>query len=152
MKPPGRAHQRRCAGAVAIALLAIGAAAGCSRGDAAPRGTVIKVVTSDFKLATSVEKVHAGLVTFRVHNLGASTHEFVVDRTNLRADALPLRANGISANEDAKQLHAVGEIGDIRLDTTRELTVSLKPGHYAMYCNLSGHYRGGMYADIEATG
>ena len=106
---------------------------------------------SDFKLSTKTTKVPAGYVTFRIRNTGPSTHEFVVDRTDVAADALPLRANDITVDEDSKQLHAAGELAEIRLDTTRDLTLDLKPGHYVLFCNLEGHYRGGMYAALEVT-
>lgn len=134
-----------------VAALLVAAAAACSRGDAAPRGTLVGVHVSDFKLSTKTSSVPAGYVTFRIRNTGPSTHKFVVDRTDLVADALPLRANGITVNEDSKQLHAAGELGEIRLDSTRDLTLDLKPGHYVLFCNLEGHYRGGMYATLEVT-
>ncbi len=31
---------------------------------------------------------------------------------------------------------------------TKKLTLDLKPGHYAIICNLPGHYLGGMYTDL----
>ena len=145
------ARGRAVLGAVAVALVSALTAAGCSRGDAAPRGFVVNVQERDFKLTASTEKVRAGLVTFRVHNSGPSTHEFLVDRTDVPADALPLRANGISVNEEAKQLRDVGEMSGVRLGQTRELTLTLKPGRYALFCNLEGHYRGGMYVSVEVT-
>jgi len=132
-------------------MLAIVALAGCSRGDAAPRGQIVNVRQHDFKLAASVDKVHAGLVTFRVHNLGPSTHEFVVVRTDISADGLPLRADRLSVNEAAKALHRVGSLSQIRLGATRDLTLRLKPGTYVLFCNLLGHYRGGMYAALQVT-
>ncbi|MEA2312683.1 MAG: hypothetical protein QOE28_2651, partial [Solirubrobacteraceae bacterium] len=30
----------------------------------------------------------------------------------------------------------------------KALTLNLKPGHYALICNLPGHYTAGMYADL----
>jgi uncharacterized cupredoxin-like copper-binding protein len=140
---------RRAASFAVLGLLAIMAAAGCTRGDAAPQGTVVNVREADFKLTTTTLLVPPGLVTFRVHNVGPSTHEFNVDRTDLSADALPLRADGLSVNEDAKRLHRVGSMDDIRTGTTRDLTMRLGPGHYVMYCNLEGHYLGGMYAIVD---
>jgi uncharacterized cupredoxin-like copper-binding protein len=150
MEREGRVDRRRRAAAVAaLGLLAVVAAAGCSRGDAAPRGTLVDVHEEDFKLTTETVLVPAGLVTFRVHNTGPSTHEFNVDRTGLAADALPLRADGLSANEDSKRLVNIGGMDGIRLDTTRLLTLRLTPGHYVLYCNLEGHYLGGMYAMVQ---
>jgi uncharacterized cupredoxin-like copper-binding protein len=136
---------------VTIVLLAAAVAAGCSRGDAAPRGKVVDVHEHDFVMTAKVTTVHAGLVTFRVRNSGPSTHEFLVDRTAVAADALPLRANAISVDEDSKLLHPVGSLGQIRLGATRELTLRLEPGRYVLFCNLEGHYRGGMFVTVEVT-
>jgi hypothetical protein len=149
----GESPDRRAAGGLRIvAAFLVLAGAACSRGDATPRGTLVAVKVSDFKLVTTIEKVPSGYVTFRIHNAGPSTHEFIVDRTDVAADALPLRVNGLTVNEDSKKVHAAGELGAIRLDSTRDLTLRLKPGNYVLYCNLEGHYRGGMYANIEVTG
>jgi uncharacterized cupredoxin-like copper-binding protein len=134
-----------------VAALVVALFAACSRGDATPRGTLVAVRLSDFKLSTKTAKVPSGYVTFRIRNVGPSTHEFVVDRTDVMADALPLRANAITVNEDSKELDAAGELADIRLGATRDLTLKLKPGHYVLYCNLEGHYRGGMYGTLEVT-
>jgi uncharacterized cupredoxin-like copper-binding protein len=145
----GQRHRRASTGLRALATLLLAVAAGCSRGDATPKGTLVPVRLRDFKLTTKVEKVPAGFVTFRVHNVGPSTHEFVVARTDVAADALPLRGSSLAVNEDSKKLRAVGELGEVRLDATRDLTLNLKAGRYALYCNLEGHYRGGMYAMVE---
>ena len=143
-------RQPRAAVRVAATVLLAGAlAAGCSRGDAAPRGKVVDVYERDFALSAEVTTVHSGLVTFRVHNSGPSTHEFLVDRTAIAADALPLRANSITVEEDSKLLHPVGSLSHVRLGATRELTLSLEPGSYVLFCNLEGHYRGGMFVTIR---
>jgi uncharacterized cupredoxin-like copper-binding protein len=149
--PSGRARRqaRAAIGFVALALLAASAAAGCARGDAAPRGKVVEVHERDFVMTAKVTAVRTGLVTFRVGNSGPSTHEFLVDRTSENADALPLRANDITVNEQSKLLHPVGSLGEIRLGATRELTLRLDPGHYVLFCNLEGHYRGGMFVSFE---
>lgn len=137
------------AGLRAVGALLVVVAAACSRGDATSRGTLVPVHTSDFKLTVGRLAVPAGYVTFRVHNTGPSTHEFIVTRTDIAADALPLRANGITVDEDSKRLHPAGQLGEIRLDATRDLTLKLEPGQYDVFCNLEGHYRGGMYAVVE---
>lgn len=153
MKQGGWAQRHRCGaiGLRALAALLVVLAAGCSRGNAAPKGTLIKVKLQDFNLTPKVERVPAGFVTFRLYNASASTHEFIVARTDVAADALPLGANGITVNEDSRKLHAVADVGDLRLGTTRDLTLNLKAGHYVIYCNLEGHYRGGMHATVDVT-
>jgi uncharacterized cupredoxin-like copper-binding protein len=127
-------------------MLLVGVAAACSRGDAAPRGIPVDVHEHDFGLSTHAPVVYAGYVTFHVRNTGPSTHEFIVARTDLAADALPLQKNDITANEHSPQLREVGSLSEIRLGATRNLTLKLPAGRYVLFCNLSGHYRGGMYA------
>jgi uncharacterized cupredoxin-like copper-binding protein len=154
VREPGRALRHRrvaAAGLRVVATLFVVVAAACSRGDATPRGTLVPVHLEDYKLTSGRLAVPSGYVTFRIRNTGPSTHEFIVARSTVSADALPLRANGITVDEDSKQLHPEGELGDIRLDATQNLTLKLTPGHYVLYCNLGGHYRGGMYAVVEVT-
>jgi uncharacterized cupredoxin-like copper-binding protein len=33
--------------------------------------------------------------------------------------------------------------------TAKKLTLNLKPGHYALICNLAGHYKAGQHADLS---
>jgi uncharacterized cupredoxin-like copper-binding protein len=150
----GRGYgSRRChIGRALLAMLLVGIAAACSRGDAAPKGAPVNVHEHDFKLTTDAPLVRAGYVTFHVTNTGPSTHEFIVARTNLAADALPLQKNDITVNEDSSRIHEVDSLGEVRLGTTRDLTLKLPAGHYVMFCNLSGHYRGGMYSMLTVTG
>jgi uncharacterized cupredoxin-like copper-binding protein len=151
----GRAPENRRVATIGLravaALLVVVAAAACSRGDATPRGALVPVLLSDYKLTTPRATAPAGYVTFRVENEGPSTHEFIVTRSKVSADALPLSKDGLTVDEDSKALHAAGELGEIRLGDTRDLTLKLAPGRYALFCNLEGHYRGGMYALIEVT-
>src|SRR3954447_23549249 len=78
----------------------------------------------------------AGRVTFTVRNAGSIKHEFVVLKTQKPAANL---LKGAEADETGN----VGEIGGINPGQTRKLTLALKPGHYALICNLPGHYTAG---------
>lgn len=133
-------------------MLLVGIAAACSRGDAAPRGAPVNVRERDFVLTTDAPLVHAGYVTFHVHSAGPSTHEFIVARTDVAADALPLQKNDITVDEHSPRIHEVGSLDEVRLGATRDLTLKLGPGHYVLFCNLSGHYRGGMYSLLTVSG
>jgi uncharacterized cupredoxin-like copper-binding protein len=42
----------------------------------------------------------------------------------------------------------VGEIGGIASGQTKKLSLTLKPGHYALICNLPGHYAASQHADL----
>ena len=84
----------------------------------------------------------AGPVTFRVRTAGSMTHELVVIRTPRRAGNLP------TTNGEASEAGSVGEVGDLAPGASKDLTLNLPAGHYALICNLPGHYAGGMYADF----
>ena len=45
----------------------------------------------------------------------------------------------------------VGETGDMEPGTSMTLTLDLAPGHYAVVCNLVGHYANGMHEDFWVT-
>ena len=99
------------------------------------------VALREFSVVPAVTQAAAGKFTFHVHNTGAITHEFVVIRTNKAAGDL---LKGARADETGN----VGETGDLRAGRTKNLTLNLKPGHYAFICNLPGHYKAGQHADF----
>ena len=97
--------------------------------------------------------VPAGLVTFNVENSGVKTHEFVVLKTDTAASDFQIvsfEGEKDRIDEDADGTN-VGETGDMDAGTTQALTIHLKPGHYALVCNLAGHYRMGMLSDFTVT-
>ena len=71
-------------------------------------------------------------------------HEFVVVKTDLKADALPIVDNKI----DESALTPVDEVEDIAVGGTPSLTVDLAAGHYVLLCNIETHYGLGMHADF----
>jgi len=88
-------------------------------------------------------------VTFQVHNRGPSTHEFVVVRTGIAASRLPLKTDGLTINEESSALHPVGSVEELDIAHDHALRLHLKPGHYIIFCNLEGHYLGGMRASLD---
>jgi hypothetical protein len=139
-KPPWR---RLSAG---VALLVLTA---CSHVPAAT-GAPVNIVLRDFKIESATAVTSHADVVFHVHNLAPATHEFVVVRTDLAPDRLPIGTDGLSVDED--KLHPVGEIGEVGTETTETLALHLSPGRYVFFCNLDGHYLGGMHTVLEVTG
>jgi uncharacterized cupredoxin-like copper-binding protein len=95
-----------------------------------------------------------GTVTFVVSNEGTETHEFVVLRTDSPADSFPIVSFEGEPNridEDARGVTNVGETGDMEPGTTMSLSLDLAPGHYAVVCNLTGHYAMGMHQDFNVV-
>ena len=109
------------------------------------------VTIRDFSIKASRPNVLSGDVVLHVHNVGPSTHEFNVDRTDLAGDALPLQSDGLTVNEDAPSLHRIDSIEQLDLGSRHDLTVKLKPGHYVLWCNLEGHYLGGMHYSLDVV-
>jgi hypothetical protein len=115
----------------------------------APPGPVFPVTLKDFWTETETDTSPSGLVTFRVTNEGKSTHEFVVVRTDLPADELPLGPDGLSVSEDA--VEPLDELTEVPSGQTLELSLRLEPGSYVVFCNLEGHYLSGMRDPLLVT-
>jgi uncharacterized cupredoxin-like copper-binding protein len=102
----------------------------------------ISVKLSDFKVAPSAKSVAHGRVTFRVKNAGGMEHELVVIKTSRKAASLPTSSGG-----KASERGSVGEV-ELGAGKSKSLTLNLKKGHYALICNVAGHYKAGMHADL----
>ncbi len=127
--------------ATTAALAAVATAACLAGGAAAASHTTVTVKETDFTIALSRGVVPAGTVTFVTANHGKVAHELVVLRTTKGAGALGKGAR-------IRETGHVAETGDLEVGITQKLTVKLAPGHYALVCNLPGHYAAGMYANF----
>jgi uncharacterized cupredoxin-like copper-binding protein len=125
---------------------AVAPSAGTKSAPAAPAALArsSRAVLKEFSIAPTPDKVAAGKVSFSVANAGKIEHEFVVLRTNKRAGDL---LKGKEADETGN----VGEIGSVLPGQTKKLTLNLKAGHYALICNLPGHYTAGQHADFNVV-
>lgn len=85
--------------------------------------------------------VGKGKVTFNVKNVGRLVHEFVVIRTDKPA-------NGLGTGPRVPENGNVGETGDVQAGASKTLSLKLKPGHYALICNIPNHYSSGMHTDF----
>ena len=137
-----------------VAVSALGlAAAGCgSTGSSpsaasapAPAAGSIPVSLTEWSVTPASGTAPAGSVTFAVTNSGTQIHEFVVVKTDTKADALAVVDNKI----DESVLTPVDEIEDIAAGATPTLTVDLAAGHYVLLCNIETHYDQGMHADFD---
>lgn len=137
---------RSTAAPLALAFAALlPVATGCMSSSDAAVETRVRVTMDDFGFETDRAVVPAGLVDLRVHNDGPSTHEINVDRTIYRSGKIPLQPDGITADEEAPHLRRIDSIEQVNLGATADLVVRLKPGKYVLWCNLEGHYLGGMH-------
>jgi len=131
---------------VAAAIVGLSA---CSGGSPSPHEASLNVIIRDFHITASSSAVRTGEVVLLVHDQGPSTHELVVVRTDLPADQLPIRADGLLVDEDSPQLHSVDELSELDVGDRARLVLNLSPGRYVLFCNLEGHYLGGMHALLQ---
>lgn len=104
----------------------------------------------DFRVLLTRDSVPPGVTRLAFRNDGPTEHEAILVRTDLPVDHLPLQEDALTVDEDA--LDTVTAVEGIPLWTSRSATVDLRPGRYVLYCNLDGHYLGGMRTtlDVEA--
>jgi uncharacterized cupredoxin-like copper-binding protein len=98
----------------------------------------------EFSITMASPQAAAGSVTFNIKNSGTIVHEFVVVRTNLAANVLPV--SGAVVSEEG--LEVMGEAEDIAVGATVPLVLTLPAAHYVVFCNIEGHYAAGMRADL----
>ena len=138
-----------------IAILTIAAAAVVSgvlihnQHASAQEGDAVDVALADFSIDPAATTETAGDVIFVVSNGGAGEHEFLVARTDLAADALPLTADGTEIDES--QVDVVARIEQLAAGDTHSVTANLDPGAYVLICNIPGHYQLGMRVPFSVT-
>ena len=102
---------------------------------------LVAVQVDEFSVFPGTQGAPTGKVRFVVTNIGKVEHEFVVLRTNKPA-------GNLLKGKEADETGAAGEIGGIPPGQARTLNLTLKAGHYALICNLPGHYKTGQFADF----
>jgi uncharacterized cupredoxin-like copper-binding protein len=140
--------RRALLSAFALAAL-VASVVGCSAASSSARNPRIDVTMHDFGITVSRHSVRSGLVVLHVTNDGPSTHEINVDLTRYQAGKIPLQRDGLTAAENAPGLHRIDSIEQVNLHRTEDLTLDLKPGRYVLWCNLEGHYLGGMHQTFD---
>jgi uncharacterized cupredoxin-like copper-binding protein len=143
--------KRRWAWALVLVLAALALAVPLTvarRDESTPSGTPVNVLLEDFKVEQDAAVVPAGTVSFRIRNQGPTTHEFIVVRTDRASDKLPLQRDGLTVNEEAPGVEFVDDAEGLDIDDRQSLVLDLAAGNYVLYCNLEGHYLGGMHAAL----
>jgi len=108
----------------------------------------IDVALTTYKIDMSKTEANAGDIVFHVHNDATDlTHEFVIFRTDLAPDAMPLNSEG-AVDEEGPGVTHVDEV-EVEAGQAADLAVNLTPGNYVMVCNINDndemHYAHGMY-------
>jgi uncharacterized cupredoxin-like copper-binding protein len=94
--------------------------------------------------------VPAGKVTFNVSNDSKDIiHEMIVSPITSLDEKLPYLADQYKIDEDAAG--HLGEVAELEPGKSGMLAIDLKPGMYLLYCNIPGHYIGGMWNVLTVT-
>jgi uncharacterized cupredoxin-like copper-binding protein len=144
----GTRTRRRLAWALALVLAALALTVSLTvirRQESTPRGTPVNVLLDDFRVRHDAAVVPAGTVSFRIRNQGPTTHEVIVVRTDRAPDKLPLQRDGLTVDEEGPGIDFLEEVEGLDIDDRETLVMRLEPGRYVLYCNLEGHYLGGMH-------
>lgn len=103
--------------------------------------------TMGIKLST--ESVKAGDITFEVTNSSKDTiHEMVVFPYTA-GEEFPYSESESRIDEEAAG--HLGEVSELEPGQSGALRISLKPGKYALVCNIAGHYMNGMWAILTVN-
>ena len=129
---------------VLVSLLLL-ACPGCGSGGHETGARVVRVTERDFRISAP-KHVRAGGLVLSVRNRGPDAHELIVVRD--RSSRLPLRRDGATVNEEKLEPVTAGALEPGQPGSRRTLRLHLAPGTYELFCNMSGHYRGGMRAKL----
>jgi uncharacterized cupredoxin-like copper-binding protein len=109
--------------------------------------TKIDAALTTYKITLSKNVARAGEMVFHVHNDAIDLkHEFVIFKTDLPADQLPMTPEGIMDEEGQGVTH-IDEV-DVEPGQAADLDVTLESGRYVIVCNIDStelHYKHGMY-------
>ena len=108
--------------------------------------TSVDVTLETYKLTLSKDTARAGDIVFHVTNKATDQkHEFVIFKTDLAEDKMPLDENG-DVTEDDPSVQHIDEV-EVEAGESKDLTVELEPGNYVMICNVpeNHHYMQGMH-------
>ena len=130
---------------VFVAVVATGVTVGVMTAGAVITRPTVAVTVDEFSMVPYSQGALAGKIRFIATNIGKVEHEFVIVKTPRAADGL---LGGDHGPTRAGESGAVGEVGSLPPGTAKAVTLTLKRGHYALICNLPGHYLAGQFADF----
>ncbi len=114
----------------------------------------IDAALTTYKITMSKNTAKAGQITFHVHNDATDLkHEFVIFKTDLPEDQLPLTPEG-AVDEEGQGVTHIDEV-EVEPGEAKDLTVNLEAGRYVIICNINDnnqqHYMHGMHTVLTVT-
>src|SRR5207248_2566243 len=123
-------------------------------GSTALTATLGDTSPTQMSITLSQNVAPAGPVTFVITNAGTMKHELVGFQTNTPAGQIPItgfEGDPNRINEDTAGKVVIDTGNPFGPGVTKVVTVDMAAGHYALLCNLPGHYKAGMHQDFWAT-
>jgi hypothetical protein len=130
-------------------LFVAAAVAACGGGGGEP--TALTVTLREWSVEVSRDVVTEGAVHFEVTNAGTVPHEFVIVKSDLSPEGLPVENGQVTQ----AQVNIVDEIEPFAAGSEASLQRDLSPGKYLLICNIVervpgqqpvSHYQNGMVA------
>jgi hypothetical protein len=122
---------------------------GC-RGDSARD---VEVSLAEWTIGVSPEVMKAGRVRFTASNQGSRPHEFVLLKSDLSPDLLPMQDGRVAL----EQLTVAAKSDPFAAREKLEVSIDVSPGKYLLICSLTespsggvllSHYQEGMAASF----
>ena len=103
---------------------------------------LVNVQVGDLWVETSTATVRPGPTTFRVENVGATTHDLMIERVPIKMErpGVPM------------EMAAEGGVESLMPGMTKRMRVRLRPGRYELFCSVPSHFQGGQHGEIAVTG
>jgi uncharacterized cupredoxin-like copper-binding protein len=130
---------------ILLASLALLAFAGCGSRGRNAHAYVVRITERDFRISAP-KHVRSGDLLLSVRNRGPDAHELIVVRD--QSTRLPLRRDGSTVSEEKLEPVIAGALEPGQPHSVRKLRLHLAPGTYELFCNMSGHYLGGMHTKL----
>lgn len=112
-------------------------------------GASMDMATMGIKLTKT--EVPAGDISFRVTNDSLEFyHNMTISAVADTTKELPYKADDRMVDEEAAGVTA--RLAELPPHSSSTLDVTLTPGTYILYCNVSGHYAMGMWTLLTVTG
>jgi uncharacterized cupredoxin-like copper-binding protein len=108
----------------------------------------VGVTLSTFGTTLTPDDIRPGTVRFVVENVATDmTHEFILVRTDLAPDQLPVEEDG-KIDEESPPILKILTAEDVTAGSRSEVTVTLTLGHYVYFCNIDAHHMIGMRGEF----
>jgi manganese oxidase len=112
------------------ALLLLAACAGPAASPSPSAGPAIAVALADFMITPTTVTATSGSVTIDVTSHGPTVHNMTI--------------------RDAAGQHVANSV-DLHAGESDEVTATLAPGQYTIFCSFAGHESLGMHASLAVT-